>query len=171
VDVLSSNLSIPRDLFRQLGGFDESLWAFEDLDLAYRAQQAGFSLVFSYDAFGYHNHPQTLKQACEHQRSYQAHAAVFLQRYPEVEGAIRYLVDKGPIDFRRDSPALILRKGIRRVIASPVVLPGLVACVHLLERWWPEPRLLAFLYWKIVSSHQLLGYRAGLARLRGSRRR
>ena len=30
-EVLSSNLSIRRDLFLQLGGFDESLWAYEDL--------------------------------------------------------------------------------------------------------------------------------------------
>ena len=171
VDVLSSNLSIPRHLFEQLGGFDESLRAYEDLDLAYRAQRAGVSLVFSHDAFGYHNHPQTMKQACEHQRAYQAHAAVLLQKYPEVEGAIRYLVDKGPVDWRRDSPSLVLRKAIRRVIASPAVLPGLVVCVHLLERWWPAPRLLAFFYWKVISSHQLLGYRAGLASLRTGQRK
>jgi len=170
-EVLSSNLSIRRELFLQLGGFDESLRAYEDLDFAYRAQQAGVSLLFSHEAFGYHNHPQTLEQACGHQRAYQVHAASFLSRYPELNGRIRYLVDKAPADFRQDSPGLILRKGMRRLIASPIVLRGLVAWVHCLERWWPQPKVLAFFYWKIVSSYQYLGYREGLAKLRRPRRR
>lgn len=170
-EVLSSNLSIRRDLFLQLGGFDESLWAYEDLDFAYRAQQAGVLLVFSHEAFGYHNHPQTLEQACGHQRAYQVHAASFLSRYPELKGQVRYLVDKAPADLRHDSPGLILRKGMRRLIASPVVLRGLVAWVHFLERWWPQPKVLSFFYWKVVSSYQYLGYREGLEKLRGTQRR
>jgi glycosyltransferase involved in cell wall biosynthesis len=161
-EVLSCNLSVQRGDYSRLGGFDESLWAFEDIDLAYRAQQGGLSLIFSREAIGYHNHPMTLDQACRHESHYQQHAAFFLRKHPELEGQIRYLVDKGPIRLDTDPPGLILRKLIRQSIASRGVLAALKACVTVLERSYSNPKVLGFLYWKILASYQLIGYREGL---------
>jgi GT2 family glycosyltransferase len=161
-EVFSCNLSIRRSEFWSLGGFDESLRAFEDADLAYRAQQAGLTLVFARDAIGYHNHPMTLEQACQHQRRYQRHAALFLHKHPELEGQIQYLVDKEPLKVGRDSPGLIARKTVRRLVASRGVLGLLASAVRLAEARCPNPKLLDFLYWKLLASYQLTGYREGL---------
>lgn len=161
-EVFSCNLSIRRSEFWSLGGFDESLRAFEDTDLAYRAQRAGLTLVFARDAIGYHNHPMTLEQACQHQRRYQRHAALFLDKHPELEGQIQYLVDKEPLKVGRDSPGLIARKTVRRLVASRGVLGFLASAVRLAEARCPNPRLLNFLYWKLLASYQLIGYREGL---------
>jgi GT2 family glycosyltransferase len=161
-EALSSNLSIHRLDFCNLGGFDENLWAFEDTDLAYRALQAGLALLFSREAIGYHNHPLTLDQACLHQRSYQRYAAAFLAKHPELQGEIGYLKDKDPIHLGSDPVGLVVRKAVRQIIALPPVLSLLKALIPPVERHYPDPRLLSFLYWKILASFQLIGYREGL---------
>lgn len=162
----SSNLSIRRSDFERLEGFDETLWAFEDIDLAYRAQQAGLPLIFSREAIGYHNHPLTLHQACLQQRRYQRYAAAFLAKHPELRGQIDYLRDKDPIHIGADPPGLILRKAARQFIAWSPVLSLLKASVPLLERHYPKSSVLSFLYWKILASFQLIGYREGLREFR-----
>lgn len=165
-EAFSSNLSIDRRDFDRLDGFDEDLWAFEDTDLAYRSQRAGLALIFSREAIGYHNHPLSLHQACLQQRRYQRYAAAFLVKHPELKGEIDYLQDKDPIRLRSDAPGLVVRKAARQAVASPCVLFLLRALVPLVERRWPEPRLLSFLYWKVLASFQLIGYREGLREFR-----
>jgi len=161
-EVFSSNLSINRRDFWRLGGFDETLWSYEDIDLAYRAQHAGMPLLFSRQALGYHNHPMTLEQACRQQEHYQERAVAFLVKHPELEGQIRHLIDKTPVRWGVDSPARILRKLVRRIIAASVPLHLLEAAVVQLEKHWRQPAVLEFLYWKILASYQLRGYQQGL---------
>ncbi|GEM_PF-456872 len=42
------NCALPRDLFREIGGYDESLprYGFEDVDLSWRVQEAGHPIVY-----------------------------------------------------------------------------------------------------------------------------
>ena len=62
----SSNLVLPADRFRQLGGFDEAypLAAGEDYDLCHRWQQAGYGMTYCPDAVAYHRHSLTLASFC-----------------------------------------------------------------------------------------------------------
>lgn len=161
-EAFSSNLSIHRRDFEELGGFDEDLRAFEDIDLAYRAQQAGLALMFSREAVGYHNHQLTLDQVCRQQLHYQRYAAAFLAKHPELDGQISYLADKAPLAFGEDSISLISRKIARRLVATPLVIRALETLVSKIERLYPNPAILRFLYWKIIASYQLKGYREGL---------
>jgi GT2 family glycosyltransferase len=161
-EALTSNLSVRRPEFDQLGGFDEMLQAFEDTDLAYRAQQSGMLLLFSREAIGYHNYSETLAVACQRQRRYQRQAAAFLSKHPELRGKLRYLADKGPIELGRDPARMVVRKAARQLVASRGPLALLEATVRLLERVYPRPGLLRFLYWKVVASYQLIGFREGL---------
>jgi peptidoglycan/xylan/chitin deacetylase (PgdA/CDA1 family)/GT2 family glycosyltransferase len=52
----TGNLSVPRRLFEQVGGFasEFSGWGLEDLDLGYRLHKAGAAFVFSRFAVGHH---------------------------------------------------------------------------------------------------------------------
>lgn len=160
--VFSGNLSISKKQFWNLGGFDESLWGYEDVDLAYRATKAGLDLVFAAGAVGYHNHQRTLGQTCEQERTYQRYAALFLAKHPELKEQITYLVDKAPIEIGQDSISLIAAKVARRLVATPVVIGLLKALLYQAERMAVPPVVLRFLYWKIVASYQLMGYREGL---------
>ncbi|XOV80910.1 MAG: glycosyltransferase family 2 protein [Aestuariibacter sp.] len=52
-----ANLSIPKALWQEVGGFDESFglkWGMEDIDFAYRVYQASSKLYFNDKACGYH---------------------------------------------------------------------------------------------------------------------
>jgi len=55
----SSNIAMPADRFRQLGGFDESLRTAEDYDLCHRWQQAGYGVTYEPAARVYHAHELT----------------------------------------------------------------------------------------------------------------
>jgi len=161
-EMFSSNLSIPRQSFFELGGFDESLRAYEDVDFAYRAQQAGTTLLFSREALGYHNHPMTLEEACAQQRHYQSCAPALLHKHPELAGQLRHLIDKAPISWGDDRPSLVVRKLIRQALAGQMGESTLTRVVCVLERLGIVPRLRARIYMAILSSCALHGYREGL---------
>lgn len=161
-EVASFNLSIKRKDFDALGGFDPKLRAYEDVDLAYRAKQQGMRLVFSEEAFGYHNHPMTLPESGRQLRFYQAQAVAFLNKHPELDGTIEHLRDKMPIDWHADPPALVAHKIARQVLAQSAVTWMMEQAVNLLEKRYPHPTLLRFLYHKILGSHIWLGFRHGV---------
>jgi GT2 family glycosyltransferase len=158
----TSNMSIPKAMFHELGEFDESLWAFEDLDFAYRAQKAGCKLIFSKEAVGYHNHPMSLDEACAQQESYQKYAAIFLNKHPELEGEITYLSDKYPVDWREDSPKLIAKKLLRKISATPPVLKATTPAARFAETKPLSPTSIRKIYWLVLGAYQYRGFRRGL---------
>jgi cellulose synthase/poly-beta-1,6-N-acetylglucosamine synthase-like glycosyltransferase len=56
----TANWASPRALLERLGGFDVSFRRYEDVDLAFRVQQAGFSLAYVPDAIVQHRNKTTL---------------------------------------------------------------------------------------------------------------
>jgi len=160
----TANLSIRKTHFNELAGLDESFpgSGWEDVEFAYRAFQSGFELLCNTKAIGYHNHPVTLPQLCRQARHYQSSAALVFQKHPELRGTVAYLRDKEPIRWGQDPWPLVARKLTRQFLALPPVLSLMQSLTALLERWWPSPRLLEFLYWKILGCYQLMGLRAGL---------
>jgi glycosyltransferase involved in cell wall biosynthesis len=61
----TSNISLPRALLEQSGGFDEQRFPFlyEDLDLGHRlAHEHGFRLLYNRDAAAEHLHPATIEE-------------------------------------------------------------------------------------------------------------
>lgn len=49
------NLAVTKNVFNQIGGYDETLprYGFEDVDICWRAQEAGFPLIYCPDAIVY----------------------------------------------------------------------------------------------------------------------
>jgi len=58
--VITMNCCLSLDVLRTLGGFDERFLRSQDVDLSYRAVQAGYRFVYRDDAIVYHRHPETL---------------------------------------------------------------------------------------------------------------
>jgi hypothetical protein len=73
--------------------------------------------------------------------------------------------DKGPIAWREDPPALILRKLARQVISSRPAMWAMEHAVPFLERHAPGSQLLVLLYRWIISGYIYRGYRDGLREL------
>ena len=165
-EVISRNLSLARDAFQEIGGFDESFphSGYEDTEFAYRAQQAGYQFVYGPRASGVHRHTGTLTQVGEHMYNYQISAALFISKHPEVKGQIRHLRDKEPIRLGHDSPGLLCRKFMRRIFTLDLCQALLRKAIARLEKQHPESPWLCTLYWQVLGDYLYRGYREGLRR-------
>jgi glycosyltransferase involved in cell wall biosynthesis len=165
--VLSRNLSLQRESFFKIGVFDQDFprSGFEDIEFAYRATRLGFDLVYNPRAAGDHHHTGTLTEVGQWMYNYQASAALLMKKHPEIRGQIRHLRDKEPIQWTRDALGLVARKLVRTALALPpsVWLMERVV-VSAVERWYPSPPLLRFIYWQVLGSYLFCGFRDGLKR-------
>lgn len=71
--VITMNCCFPLTVLNGLGGFNVSFLRSQDVDLSYRAVQAGYPFVYEHDAVVYHRHPSTLwglfRKGFQHGRS------------------------------------------------------------------------------------------------------
>jgi glycosyltransferase involved in cell wall biosynthesis len=165
-EVLSRNFSLLRESFFEVGGFDQEFprSGFEDIEFAYRATQLGFDVVYNPRAAGDHHHTGTLSDVSRWMYNYQASAALLMKKHPEIRGQIRHLRDKEPIQWRGDDLGLVVRKLVRGGLALPPSMWLMERAVSVVERWFPSPPLLRFLYWQVLGNHLFYGFRDGLKR-------
>ena len=160
-------LSIGRDDFRALGGFQDPTgkWpSWDDVDFGYRALAAGFRLFCASEARAiHHNHWAISLDRVALRELRAAKSAIRLfQRYPGMEDAFWFYRDKFPIDVRRDGVPLVGRKLVRWFVSSPPVLAGIE---------WSAETLIALGMFRVarplagcvVGGYQRRGLRAGLA--------
>lgn len=67
-DLLTGNLSIPREHFTRLGGFDERYRCHEDYEFGYRLIEAGAAFLLVEGAWGLHTDRTRLERACARKR-------------------------------------------------------------------------------------------------------
>lgn len=77
----SCNSSYRRDCFEEVGGFDESLWPGEDVDLDHRLHQLGYTLIRNPQAIVSHYRPQSFSELGAMMRRYGGSAYNLLIRY------------------------------------------------------------------------------------------
>lgn len=83
----TNNMSVPREEFLSLGGFDESYeFACEDRDFCARWKEAGRSMVYEPTALVKHSHPLHMRSYCRQHFSY-GQGAVAFHRKVEARGA------------------------------------------------------------------------------------
>jgi GT2 family glycosyltransferase len=84
----TSNISLPRRLLDEAGGFDETFpfAAWEDIELAYRLQKNDqMRIVYAPRALTFHHHPTSILSFLVRQEKSGRSAAVFLEKHPEME--------------------------------------------------------------------------------------
>ena len=139
---ITQNLSIRRDRFARLSGFDETLRRGEDIEFAYRASKAGLQLRYQPQALAYHNHPLTFSELCSATRRDHRQLIPLLQQYPEILTDLGYLEDKWPVRWARDEPSMIMRKLARQLLAMTPFRVSLRGWVQLVERYWPSASIM-----------------------------
>ena len=84
-DLLSGNFSLHSNLFRSLGGFDETLRCREDYELGARLIKHGARFIFSREAWGYHNDTlNNLERSLRRKRSEGQADVQFAAIHPDV---------------------------------------------------------------------------------------
>ena len=84
----TSNISLQRRIFEDLGGFREDFpaAAWEDIEFAYRAMGSGLSLRYNPRARVIHHHRIRVANFCKRQQKSGRSGAIFAGLHPELEG-------------------------------------------------------------------------------------
>ena len=169
VDCNSELLACKRRDFFDIGMFQDPTeghgWPnWDDVDFGYRAHRKGFRLIGTSKAIAEHWDYSVSNRISACQRFYRAgRSAVWLfKRHPELKILIPMLHDKTPLAWGQDSPMLITRKLVRKVVSSPLVLSSIVKLVNIFEQHYPLPVVLRRLYHLLHGANLYLGYRQGL---------
>lgn len=167
VDCNTQLLAIGRSEFFDLGMLHDPTggWPnWDDVDLGYRANNADYQIIRVREAKGKHwdNSLSDLNSAS--QRWYRASksAVRLFQKYPDLADFIPMYTDKMPINWRKDSSRLIVRKLIRWIASSKVSLFILHAVIDILEKYYPNPGILRPLYRYVCGGYMYQGYQQGM---------
>lgn len=121
----SCNSMYRKSVFQQVGGFNESLWPGEDVELDRKIVAAGYKLIYNPDAVVFHYRPASLAGFCSMMRRYGASQWPLVRKY----GLFRKL--------HYEPPALML------------AILGVAAALYCEPRLWPMvflPFVLCFLW-------------------------
>lgn len=146
--VTACNLSVAREHFWRVGGFDETFAAAgaEDQEFSVRARRAGLRFIYSREIALEHNDGRvTFRQFCRRQRQGAGSARVLASKHPQEFGQTPLMTENGRL--RADDPLRVkVKKIAKRVLSSRVPLKGVHAVVDLAERFRPDGGLLQRAY-------------------------
>lgn len=164
--VTAAVLSIPRLDFESLGGFDLGYYtaSCEDQDFGRRFIQKGGRAFLTYKTTTIHAESRsTLEQLCERTRRGAADTVRLVRRFAHLYPAEPPVaVVNGPLRLGVDPWRLVAKKLIKQLVTSRFVSPAMYGLVHLLERVFPETRLLSRVYDLLVGARFQQGWREGL---------
>jgi len=158
----AANMSMPRERFLALGGFDTHLVSSEDQDLALRHSAAGGTIVYVPEAAAVHDDSaMSLRAYCLRAEWGAEHMAPFCHRYPDwPDNQARHAVN-GPISWRRDPLGRALKKAGKQFLGHRPTLALLLALVDRLETHAPASWILVKLYDLALGIHLQRGFRKG----------
>src|SRR3954452_9274672 len=159
----AANLSIKREVFWSLGGFDQRFpVGAEDQDLSWRAAKAGCKLLYDFDICVIHNDQHTdLVALCSRLERGAMGTVYFSRKNPDAPAAAMLSMN-GPVR-RDDSARAVVRKLSRDLLSRRAPLALVHRLIKLVERArpngdWP----LEFLYRAVGGLHVFRGVRRGL---------
>jgi FkbM family methyltransferase len=166
------NLSLPRADLERVGLFDERFRVTcEDQDLAQRAAGCGICFIFNAALECVHNDQSAeLSRYARFQQHGARDAARLCMKYPDIHGRSPIALGNGYVR-RSDGPRLILRKLVKRVLATPQMSAATEAAVRSGERVpMPDPWR-AWGYRVVIGLYMFRGFREGLRESRPDHRR
>ncbi len=142
----TSNISLSRSLFEELGGFREDFpaAAWEDIEFAFRATRMGLTLRYVPRARCVHHHRIRVGSFCARQRTSGRSAAIFAGLHPELEGFLGVPCVRAQTPVRR-----LVRAALRSWVRIGELIPGAAS-----DR----------IYRRLIDEHYLVGLAEGLAR-------
>jgi GT2 family glycosyltransferase len=158
------NLAISRQLFWDLGGFDEEFpfAGVEDREFSMRATRAGCRLIRDDSIQLLHNdQTMTLEQFCLREERSAQTMAVLARKHPDSARGRTFAAVNGPITAGEPARASA-KKLTKLALATPPLIGLLHAAVHAIERLRLSERLMARLYSAVVGVHIFRGFRGAM---------
>ncbi|MBS1811268.1 MAG: glycosyltransferase family 2 protein [Acidobacteria bacterium] len=164
--VTAASLSVHRDTFVQLNGFDlgYSAASCEDQDFGRRLYMAGVRVFLTRKTSAIHEESRSsLEQLCQRYRRGCADTVRLVRRFAHLYQDVPPIaIINGYVRFKEDSWSRIAKKLIKRFIIFPWILPIVFKLVHWLETLIPDSKLLPKVYDLIIGAHLQQGWRDGL---------
>jgi glycosyltransferase involved in cell wall biosynthesis len=160
----AANMSLSRELFLGIGGFDGAIISGEDQDFALRHTASGGRIVFWPEAKGIHwDTSLDIRSYCLRNEWGSKHMIPLCRRYPDrPDNVARHRVN-GPLQFGREPFKQSLGKIVKSALAFKAVREILFFIAGRLEqRKDLNGPVLERVYRLLLGAHIFRGYRAGL---------
>ena len=158
----AGNMSMRRDAFLRLGGFDETLVTGEDQDLALRHTASGGTVVFVPEAVGLHcDRIVDIRSYCRRVERASGTLVGFCRRHPDWPDNIARQQINDPPRPGREPARSTIRKVLKQMSTTPAVLAAVFTSIDILERTAPESPWLDRLYRVALGAHIRRGFRRG----------
>lgn len=163
---LSWQTSFSREELLGLGGYDESFrsYGWEDIEFSYRADQHGLRFYYVPGAISFHRDQRnTLATHGERVRNASRMVPLLFERHPALSTLLPMYADKHPIEWNVDTPGLVLRKMLRRLVATQLLTHAAERLTPIAELFLKQhPALLRHWYAAVLGNYILQGYRESL---------
>ena len=119
----SVNLSIRRDDFIKVGGFDTEYWPGEDTFLCWKLKQRGMKIVYMPELVVWHHRREGLLRHLKQVAAYGLHRGYFARHFPSTSRRIHYFLPSALSIFLVIAPLLIAssKAGIALVLLASTV--------------------------------------------------
>lgn len=162
----AANMSINRDRYFELGGFNNALRSAEDQELALRHTARGSKIIYLPEADTIHrDHSLDIRSYCQRVEWGSEHVIPFCNLWPNWPQNIERQRVNGPLRIGREAFALSLRKISKTILGQKTIVNSLFGVTSLLERLAPGSFLLRRFYQLLLGIHLQRGYRKGLKRV------
>jgi len=159
----AGNMSIARERFLSLGGFDKAIDSSEDQDFALRHTDCGGEIVFVPEACAIHcDSALDIQSYCLRSEWGMENMMPFFQRYPDWPDNVERERVNGPLRLGREPLTLSLKKAIKLGFTFKPVLETLFFIASILERIAPDSATLDRIYKTLLGAHLIRGYRKGM---------
>ncbi|MFV0388980.1 MAG: glycosyltransferase family 2 protein [Pyrinomonadaceae bacterium] len=159
----AANMSIKKDIYLQLGGFDSELAGIEDQDFAMRHSANGGNIAYLPEAVAVHDDDWLdFRSFCKRQAYAAEWAVPFSARYPEFEDSQAREKINGFIYLGKEPFSLSAKKAIKSVLATRTGKAIVSSAIRVLEIVAPKSNLLSKAYSQTLGIYVQEGYRKGL---------
>jgi len=158
----AQNMSVEREAFLALGGFDPGLVVSEDQDLGRRWLASGHDVAYAPDASViHHDATDTLAKYLRRMEFGYFHMVAFARKYPDDPDNRRRAEVNGPVQIGREPPARSVLKLVKGMLGWPPVLALLLCFIQWRERRSPWDQKLKRWYRFAIGIAIQRGWRAG----------
>lgn len=164
--ITGQNVSMLREQFERLGGFDENFHVAsgEDRELALRAQSIGIKILFDPANKVFHNDwaGTSIRDYCRRQQIYTQTEPIFWRKYGDDYVRPEMVRKNLPPVLGKDGLKLFVWKNCKRALGSDFGQSAIIGVCEISEKVLPAPAVLWRLYHLAIAGAIYKGFQEGL---------